>query len=54
MLGVLTVSLSNSVTILSDGVTILQKNIRQQRSRLNPHKKAVSLILSLSRFQYNK
>ena len=35
MLGVLTVSLSNSVTILSDGVTILQKNIRQQRSRLN-------------------
>ena len=55
MLGVLTVSLSNSVTILSDGVvTILQKNIRQQRSRLNPHKKAVSLILSHSRFQYNK
>ena len=40
MLGVLTVSLSNSVTILSDGVTILQKNIRQQRSRLNPHKKS--------------
>ena len=39
MLGVLTVSLSNSVTILSDGVTILQKNIRQQRSRLNLHKK---------------
>ena len=54
MLGVLTVSLSNSVTILSDGVTILQKNIRQQRSRLNPQKKAVSLILSHSRFQYNK
>ena len=53
MLGVLTVSLSNSVTILSDGVTILQKNIRQQRSRLNPHKKAVSLILSPPRFQYN-
>jgi len=39
MLGVLTVSLSNSVTILSDGVTILQKNICQQRFRLNPHKK---------------
>lgn len=48
MLGVLTVSLSNSVTILSDGVTILQKNICQQRFRLNPHKNREFDFISLT------